>query len=91
VAQCFYCSAEAEVLSERVNASGDLKTLELSCGHRNTVAIIQSLSRFSTAELKKKISDTKQLAKLRNISKATHEAAVAYLAQLEAELADRRA
>jgi hypothetical protein len=91
MAQCFYCSSEANVLSERVNASGDLKTLKLDCGHTVTVAVILSLSRFSTSELKSKLSYEKRLLKMRNIGKLARDGAEKYIVALEAELKDRRA
>jgi hypothetical protein len=91
MAQCYYCSNEAKVLSEKVNTSGDLKTLQLDCGHTITVAVIQRLSHFSTSELKTRLRYNKGLAKRHNISKATRESVASFIPLLEAELKDRRA
>jgi hypothetical protein len=89
--QCYYCLKDAKALSEKVNASGDLKVLQLDCGHTINVAVIQKLSHFSTSELQKRLRYNKGLAKMRNISKVTRESVVSFIPVLEAELADRRA
>ena len=91
MAQCYYCLADSKVLSEKVNASGDLKILQLDCGHTINVAVLQGLSHFSTQELQTRLRYNKRLAKMRNISKVTRESVASFIPVLEAELKDRRA
>jgi hypothetical protein len=91
VSQCYYCGKDTKVLSEKVNDSHDMKTLQLNCGHTITVAVIQSLSRYSTSELKARLRYNKKMVKLRNISKAYRESAEQFILMLEAELKDRGA
>jgi hypothetical protein len=66
-----------------------LKTVTLDCGHTFSVAVILSLSRFSTVELKNKLNYQKRLAKMKNLSKLTRECAERYIVELEAELKGR--
>jgi hypothetical protein len=86
-----FCCSSAKVVSEKVSDSGEMKTLTLSCGHTINVAVLQSLSHFSTSELQTRLRYNKRLAKMRNISKVTRESVASFIPVLEAELKDRRA
>ena len=89
--QCIYCSKDSKVLLETLNASGDLKTVTLDCGHTFGVAVIVVLSSLSLYELKRRLLESKRRVAMRNSCKSTRESARNYIPLLEAELKSRRA
>jgi hypothetical protein len=86
---CLSCLATKKVVSEVLNKDGDLKTIRFECGHSNTVAVVLTISRFSTSELKAKLRYMKRIISLPYTSKKCLDSSTSFIVDLEAELKKR--
>ena len=86
---CPRCYADRTVISEALNKTGDLRTLQFDCGHSVTIAVIQDFSRIDSSDLKKRRYNLKRSLKLSYISKAYRESGSKTLVLIEAELVQR--